>query len=55
MAINRVLERPQDYTSIDYDGLWKKLLSDLFEEFVLFFAPDLFEDIDFLRKFRLAK
>ena len=45
-----VLERPREYDAVDYDGLWKKLIYELFEEFVLFFAPDLFEGIDFLKE-----
>lgn len=45
-----VLEKPNEYVSIDYDGLWKKLINELFEEFVLFFIPELFEDIDFSRE-----
>ncbi|MCC3356951.1 hypothetical protein [Bacillus sp. REN16] len=31
----------------DYDYLWKTVISDLFEEFLLFFAPDLYEMVDF--------
>jgi predicted transposase YdaD len=44
-----VLEKPVHYASIDYDGLWKKLIIELFEEFVLFVTPDLYEEIDFKR------
>ncbi|HJV16936.1 MAG TPA: hypothetical protein VJ546_06050 [Bacillales bacterium] len=50
MIIDCILERPQGYGTVDYDGLWKKLINELFEEFVLFFAADLFEKIDFLRE-----
>ncbi|MGM7721406.1 hypothetical protein [Metabacillus sp. Hm71] len=50
MMINYVLEKPQHYGVIDYDGLWKKLIYELFEEFVLFFAADLYEEIDFLKE-----
>lgn len=43
-----VLEETVTYsTGTDYDGLWKKIISELFEEFILFFAPDLSEAIDF--------
>ncbi|WP_449354504.1 hypothetical protein ACUL41_15745 [Virgibacillus natechei] len=43
-----VREKGPDYKSTpDEDGLWKKLIADLFEEFMLFFAPDLYEEIDF--------
>jgi hypothetical protein len=45
-----VLEKPKEYSVVDYDGLWKKLINELFEEFVLFFAPDLHEDIDFIKE-----
>jgi hypothetical protein len=45
-----VFEETEDYNKVDYDGLWKKLIYELFEEFVLFFLPDLFEEIDFTRE-----
>lgn len=45
-----VMEKPQDYGVVDYDGLWKKLIYELFEEFVLFFAADLYEEIDFQKE-----
>src|SRR5690625_1132825 len=47
MLTEIVQEKPVDYGSPDYDGLWKKVIADLFEEFMLFFAPDLYEEIDF--------
>lgn len=31
----------------DYDRLWKEIITELFEEFLLFFAPDLYEVVDF--------
>ncbi|WP_144462999.1 hypothetical protein [Siminovitchia fortis] len=31
----------------DYDYLWKDVITELFEEFLLFFSPDLFELVDF--------
>jgi predicted transposase/invertase (TIGR01784 family) len=31
----------------DYDHLWKDVITDLFEEFLLFFSPDLYEQVDF--------
>lgn len=31
----------------DYDQLWKDVITELFEEFLLFFAPALYENIDF--------
>ncbi|MCB7071745.1 hypothetical protein LIZ76_17730 [Caldibacillus sp. 210928-DFI.2.22] len=43
-----VLEKRVSYSpGTDYDALWKKIISELFEEFILFFAPDLYEAIDF--------
>lgn len=50
MVINWVVEKPRKYGVVDYDGLWKKVIYELFEEFVLFFAPSLFEDIDFQKE-----
>jgi len=47
LMVMMVLEKPNDYSVIDYDGLWKKLINELFEEFVLYFLPDLFEEVDF--------
>ena len=32
---------------IDYDGLWKDVIDDFFEDFCMFFAPDVYELIDF--------
>lgn len=40
-------EESVDYGPPDYDGLWKRITGDLFEEFILFFAPDLYAEIDF--------
>lgn len=36
-----------DSSSPDQDGLWKKVIGELFEDFVLFFAPELHAQIDF--------
>src|SRR5690625_3812047 len=47
MITEAVQEKPVGYSSPDYDRLWKKIIADLFEEFMLFFAPDLYEEIDF--------
>ncbi|WP_158701720.1 hypothetical protein [Lentibacillus sp. Marseille-P4043] len=49
MAQEAVLEKPANYQvkRPDYDALWKKLIEELFEEFMLFFAADLYEQIDF--------
>lgn len=46
-----VKENPVKYHgNTDYDGLWKKIIFDLFEEFILFTAPSLHEAIDFSHK-----
>src|SRR4051812_42434594 len=44
-----IKEKPDDYVKqqTDYDGLWKKIIGELFEEFVLLIYPDLYEAIDF--------
>ncbi len=34
---------------IDNDTLWKEIIEELFEDFVAFFMPDLYKDIDFDR------
>ncbi|WP_394234176.1 Rpn family recombination-promoting nuclease/putative transposase [Niallia oryzisoli] len=34
-------------TRPDYDHLWKDVITDLFEEFLLFFFPELYEHVDF--------
>ncbi|TCP29424.1 putative transposase/invertase (TIGR01784 family) [Scopulibacillus darangshiensis] len=35
---------------LDQDGLWKKILTELFEPFMLFFAPELSENIDWSKR-----
>jgi len=44
-----VFERPTHYhaTVVNQDGLWKKVIGDLFEDFLLFFAPELYNEVDF--------
>lgn len=32
---------------VDQDGLWKKIIGELFEDFLQFFMPELHEEIDF--------
>ncbi|MBE1556774.1 hypothetical protein [Sporosarcina limicola] len=51
MSIAYVMEKPREYRTniVDQDGLWKKIIGELFEEFIQFFAPDLFEKIDFTK------
>ncbi|MGM0900701.1 MAG: Rpn family recombination-promoting nuclease/putative transposase [Bacillota bacterium] len=36
-----------EVTHQEYDHLWKEVITELFEEFLLFFSPELFEEIDF--------
>ena len=31
----------------DYDHLWKDVITELFEEFLLFFSPELYEQVNF--------
>src|SRR5690625_83355 len=49
MGVVVLYENNAPYQVIDYDGLWKKIIRDLFEEFILFFAPELHSLIDFNR------
>ncbi|MGB1206441.1 MAG: Rpn family recombination-promoting nuclease/putative transposase, partial [Chitinophagales bacterium] len=36
--------------TIDYDGRWKTIIEQLFDDFMAFFMPDLFKEIDFSKK-----
>ncbi len=49
MVSNIVLEKPTTYGEpvVNQDGLWKRVVGELFEDFLLFFAEDLYEAIDF--------
>lgn len=49
MARLLVLEKPRSYgvDVVNQDGLWKKVIGDLFKDFLLFFAPDLHGEVDF--------
>ena len=48
-----VLERPSKYhketKDTNYDNLWKKVIMDLFEDFLYFFLPAFHEQVDFSR------
>ncbi|GAA0435048.1 hypothetical protein GCM10008983_09550 [Lentibacillus halophilus] len=44
MDSSLILEEKPHY--LDYDGLWKTIITDLFEPFVRFFAPDLYQTIN---------
>lgn len=48
LAPTIVLEESTPY--LDKDGLWKRIITDLFEPFVLFFAPDLYEQLDWSKE-----
>lgn len=49
MVTALVWEKSTDYQAgvIDQDGLWKKVIGELFEDFMLFFSPELHEEVDF--------
>lgn len=43
-----VLEDQPPY--VDYDHLWKKMITDLFEDFIQFVIPELYERVDWSKK-----
>lgn len=48
LVLLQVLEKPIAYTSqVNQDDLWKKLIADLFEDFLLFFLPEFHKEVDF--------
>lgn len=49
MVMTLIKEERVTYHSspLDQDGLWKKVIGELFEDFLLFFAPELHTLIDF--------
>ena len=48
MGLLQVLEKPSAYTSqVNQDDLWKKVIADLFEDFLLFFLPEFHKEVDF--------
>jgi len=51
MVNAQIHEKPSEYkiSNVDQDGLWKKIIADLLEDFLLFFLPELFEKIDFTK------
>jgi len=48
-----VWEKPDMYklSQVNQDNLWKKLIADLFEDFLLFFLPELHAEVDFSTSF----
>lgn len=49
MVLSQVLEKPSDYSipHVNQDDLWKKVIADLFEDFLLFFLPEFHAEVDF--------
>ncbi|MFD1928818.1 Rpn family recombination-promoting nuclease/putative transposase [Sporosarcina siberiensis] len=49
MVLAFVREENEQYgfIEVDQDGLWKKVIGELFEDFILFFAPKLHTQVDF--------
>ncbi|WP_342513317.1 Rpn family recombination-promoting nuclease/putative transposase [Sporosarcina sp. FSL K6-1522] len=49
MVTALVWEKPAEYKiePVDQDGLWKKVIRELFEDFLLFFSPELHAQVDF--------
>ncbi|MEK4425517.1 hypothetical protein [Solibacillus sp. FSL K6-1523] len=52
MGISQVFEKPSSYNKIqvNQDDLWKKVIADLFEDFLLFFLPEFHAEVDFLQQ-----
>ena len=52
MVTALIWENSTDYevAPVDQDGLWKKVIGELFEDFLLFFAPDLHAQVDFSKE-----
>ncbi|WP_339282585.1 hypothetical protein [Oceanobacillus sp. FSL K6-3682] len=50
--LTTVKENINSYHTIntDYDRLWKNLIEELFQEFIQFFTPDLYSEIDFAKE-----
>ena len=49
MITTLIWEKSSDYQAgvVDQDGLWKKVIGELFEDFLLFFSPELHAEVDF--------
>ncbi|MEK4425565.1 hypothetical protein [Solibacillus sp. FSL K6-1523] len=49
MIASQVLEKQARYTKsqLNQDDLWKKVIADLFEDFLLFFLPEFHAEVDF--------
>ena len=42
-------------SKLDYDSLWKEVIEDFLEEFLLFFAPDLHKQVDFTKGYQFKE
>ncbi|MEG0386563.1 MAG: hypothetical protein RR642_17650 [Solibacillus sp.] len=51
MIVSQVLEKSARYkrSQLNQDDLWKKVIADLFEDFLLFFLPEFHAEVDFLK------
>jgi len=49
MMTEQILENKVNY-KVDHDGLWKNIITELFKEFMEFFAPELYKQIDFTKE-----
>lgn len=49
VALVREENEPYESFEVDQDGLWKKVIGELFEYFLLFFSPKLHAQVDFNR------
>ena len=47
IAFVRENEEVYPKKQVDQDGLWKKVIGELFEEFLQFFIPELYQEVDF--------
>ncbi|MFJ8461614.1 hypothetical protein ACIQ57_21175 [Lysinibacillus xylanilyticus] len=52
MIMQLVCEKPNVYkvSPSNQDNLWKKIIADLFEDFLLFFLPELHAEVDFSKR-----
>ncbi|MGE7952575.1 hypothetical protein [Lysinibacillus xylanilyticus] len=52
MIMQLVWEKPDVYkvSQLNQDNLWKKIIADLFEDFLLFFLPELHAEVDFSKR-----
>jgi len=41
--------------TVDYDALWKEAIEDFFQDFIMFFAPDLYPQVDFAKGYEFLE